>query len=180
MVHDIGGGEYTAALLIGLKKAFDTVDHKIFLAKLDFYGLEGKELNWFKSYLENRRQYCKVNGKVSKTEVVNCGVPQGSCLGPLLFLVYINDLPNCLEKSNVSMYADDTCLYHSFDSFDAMNQAINADVIALKDWLEGNKLSLKVAKTEAMTIGSNKKLRKIDTPDASKLQFRIGLCQSCK
>ena len=75
----------------------------ILLAKLNFYGPEGKELNWFKSYLENRRQYCKVNGKVSKIEVVNCGVPQGSCLGPLLFLVYINDLPNCLEKSNVSM-----------------------------------------------------------------------------
>ena len=102
---------------------------------------EGKELNWFKSYLQNRRQYCKVNGKVSKTEIVNCGVPQGTCLGPLLFLVYINDLPNCLEKSNVSMYADDTCLYYSFDSVDAMNQAINADLIALKDWLEGNKLS---------------------------------------
>ena len=144
------------------------------LAKLNFYGLEGKELNWFKSYLENRRQYCKVNGKVSKTEVVNCGVPQGSCLGPLLFLVYINDLPNCLEKSNVSMYADDTCLYYSSDSADAMNHAINADLTALKGWLEGNKLSLNVAKTEAMVIGSNKKLRKIDTPDAPKPQFKIG------
>ena len=88
--------------------------------------------------------------------------------------MYINDLPDCLEKSNVSMYADDTCLYYSFDSVDAMNQAINADLIALKGWLEGNKLSLNVAKTEAMIIGSNKKLRKIDTPDAPKPQFRIG------
>ena len=95
---NIDRGEYTAALFIDLKKAFDTVGHEILLAKLNFYGLDGKELNWFKSYLENRRQYCKVNGKVSKTEVVNCGVPQGSCLGPLLFLVYINDLPNCLER----------------------------------------------------------------------------------
>ena len=154
----IDRGEYTAALFIDLKKAFDTVDHEILLAKLNFYGLEGKELNWFKSYLENRRQYCEVNGKVSKTEVVNCGVPQGSYLGPLLFLVYINDLPNCLEKSNVSMYADDTCLYYSFDSVDAMNQAI---------WLEEKKLSLNIAKTEAMIIGSNKKLRKIDALDAS-------------
>ena len=104
---NIDRGKYTAALFIDLKKAFDTVDYEILLAKLNFYGLDGKELNWFKSYLENRRQYRKVNGKVSKTEVVNCGVPQGSCLGSLLFLVYINDLPNCLEKSNVSMYADD-------------------------------------------------------------------------
>ena len=139
------------------------------LAKLNFYGLDGKELNWFKSYLENRRQCCKVNGKVSKTEVVNCGVPQGSCLGPFPFLVYINDLPNCLEKSNVSMYADGTCLCYSFDSIDAINQAINIDLIALKGWLEGNKLSLNVAKTEAMIIGSNKKLHKKGTPDAPKL-----------
>ena len=132
---NIDRSEYTAALFIDLKKAFDTVDHEILLAKLNLYGLDGKELNWFKSYLENRRRYCKVNGKVSKTEVVNCGVPQGSCLGPLIFLVYINDLPNCLGKSNVSMYADDTCLYYSFDSVYAINQAINADLIALKGWL---------------------------------------------
>ena len=72
------------------------------------------------------------------------------------------------------MYADDTSLYRSFNSVDAMNQAKNADLIALKDWLEGNKLSLNVAKTEAMIIGSNKKLRRIDTPDAPKPQFRIG------
>ena len=70
------------------------------------------------------------------------------------------------------MYADNTCLYYHFDSVDAMNQAINADLIALKGWLEGNKLS--VAKTEAMIIGSNEKLRKIDTPDAPKPQFRTG------
>ena len=127
-----------------------------------------------KSYLENRRQYCKTNGKVSKTEVINCGVPQGSCLGPLLFSVYINDLPNCLEKSNVSRYANDTCLYYSVDSVDAMNQAINADLIALKGWLDGNKWSLNVTQTEAMIIGSNKKLRNIDTPDAPKPQFRTG------
>ena len=73
---------------------------------------------------------------------------------------------NRLEKLNVSMYADDICLYYSFDSVDAINQAINADLIALKGWLEGNKLSLNVAKTEAMIIGSNKKLHKMDTPDA--------------
>ena len=88
--------------------------------------------------------------------------------------MYINNLPNCLEKSNVPMYADDTCFYYSFEFVDAMNQAINADLIALKGWLESNKLSLNVAKTEAMIMGSNKKLCKINTPDAPKPQFRIG------
>ena len=133
-------GEYTAAIFIDLTKAFDTVDHKLLSEKLNLYGLEGKELNWYKSYLENMRQCCKVNEKDSKTKVENWGVPQGSCLGPLLFLAYINDLPKCLEKSNVLMYTDDICLYYSFDSVDAMNKAINADLKALKDWLEGKKL----------------------------------------
>ena len=82
--------------------------------------------------------------------------------------------PKMSRKSNVSMYANETCLYYSFDSVNVMNQAINADLTALKGWLEGNKLSLNVAKTEAMIIGSNKKLRKIDSPDAPKRQFRIG------
>ena len=141
------------------------------MENLNFRSLEGKELNWCKFYLENRREYRKVNGKVFKTEVVDYGVPQRLCLGPLLLLVYINHLPNCLEKSNVSMYADDTYLYYSFDSVDAMNQSINADLIALKVWLEGNKLSLNAAKIEAMIIGSNKRLRKVYTPDAPKPQF---------
>ena len=101
-------------------------------AKIDFYGLGGKDLNWFKSNLENSLRYCKLNGKISKKEVVICGVPQGSCLGPFLFLMYINDIPNCLEKSNVSMYADETRLYHSVDSVNAMTHAINADSTAFK------------------------------------------------
>ena len=125
-----------------------------FVGKTKFLWPRGKELNWFKSYLENRFQYCKINGKVSKTEAVTCGAPQGSCLGPLFFLVFTNNLPNCFEKSDVSMYAADTCSYYSFDSVDAMKQAIDADLTALKAWLESNKLSLNVAKTETMIIGT--------------------------
>ena len=144
---NIDKGKYTAVVYIDLKKAFDTVDHDILLRKLNFCGLKGKELSWFRSYLTDRRQCCKVNGQISATDSITCGVPQGSCLGPLLFLVYINDLPSCLKNSLVSMYADDTSIYYASESVSEINQAVNADLEALKGWLEGNKLSLNVAKT---------------------------------
>ena len=164
---NIDKGKYTAVVYIDLKKAFDTVDHDILLRKLNFCGLKGKELSWFRSYLTDRRQCCKVNGQISATDSITCGVPQGSCLGPLLFLVYINDLPSCLKNSLVSMYADDTSIYYASESVSEINQAVNADLEALKGWLERNKLSLNVAKTDAMIIGSNGKLRKIDSVDST-------------
>ena len=93
----------------------------------------------------------------------------GSCLGPLLFVIYINDLPGCLKNSLVSTHADDTSIYYASESVSEINQAINADLEALKGWLEGNKLSLNVAKTEAMIIGSNGTLRKIDSVESTYL-----------
>ena len=104
-------GRYTANIFIDLKKAFDTVDHDILLAKLRKYGVENLELAWFTSYLTNRKQFCKVNGICSKTKDIHCGVPQGSYLAPLLFFIYINDLPFALKKGKVTMYAGDTSIY---------------------------------------------------------------------
>ena len=128
------------------KKAFDTVDHEILCKKLAHYGVLGRELSWFKSYLANRRQYCRVNGVDSNMENIKVGVPHGSCLGPLLFLVYINDLPCIIKNSKVSMYADDTSLYHLSKDISQLNGAINEDLGKLDRWLKGNKLSLKVTK----------------------------------
>ena len=95
-------------VFMDLTKAFDTVDHKILIDKLFKYGIKGKEREWFKSYLSGRKQFCSVNGHRSKTEEVLCVIPQGSCLGPLLFIVYLNDFEGWLDLSKANMYADNT------------------------------------------------------------------------
>ncbi len=154
-------GKYTGMVFIDLKKAFDTVDHEILLAKLKKYGIDGADHSWFKSYLQNRLQFCKVNGTSSSLQSVDCGVPQGSCLGPLLFLMYINDLPMSLRKCNVTMYADDTSISHSTKDINDLNFALNSDLDRLKGWLQGNKLSLNVIKTQAMVVGSRPNLKNI-------------------
>ena len=138
---NIDKGEHTGLIFIDLKKAFDTVDHNIHSQKLAKYGVNGLEHDWFASYLNNRKQFCKVNGVSSSISDINCGVPQGSCLGPLLFLIYIDDLPFLLEKVHVSMYADDTTISHSSMSLADLLHDLNCDLSNLQDWLHGNKLS---------------------------------------
>ena len=105
---DIDRGNVNAVVFLDLKKAFDTVDHDVLLGKLSLYGIQESAYDWFKSYLNNRTQKCVVNGSLSKVCSLGCGVPQGTILGPLLFLIYINDLPNCLSFCQPRMYADDT------------------------------------------------------------------------
>ena len=167
-------GQYTAMVFIDLKKAFDTVDHEILLKKLTKYGIIGLENNWFASYLDNRMQFCRVNGVSSMLENINCGVPQGSCLGPLLFLIYINDLPFCLQNSNVTMYADDTTISYSSNNIDELNNYLNRDLNCLEHWLQGNKLSLNVIKTQAMVVGSRPNLKKIAEGKVQSPSFVIG------
>jgi len=107
-VFDQDRGNVNAVVFLDFKKAFDTVDHDVLLAKVSLYGIEESAYDWFKSYLENGIHKCVVNGSLSKVCSLGCGVPQGTILGPLLFLIYINDLPNCLSFCQPGMYADDT------------------------------------------------------------------------
>ena len=167
-------GKYTALVFIDLKKAFDTVDHDILLKKMQKYGVSGIGLTWFKSYLQDRRQLCKVNGVSSRIEEIHCGVPQGSCLGPLLFIVYTNDLPFCLEGCQVTMYADDTSISFAAKSVNDLNMTLNRELDSLRKWLQGNKLSLNVLKTQAMVIGSRPNLKKISTKLVEPPSFSIG------
>ncbi len=104
---DMDKGSLCGVVFLDLKKAFDCVDHNILIRKMNYYGIRSRELAWFQSYLNNRTQICKMDQTTSNERTLKCGIPQGSNLGPLLFLLYINDLPNCLSSST-SMFADDT------------------------------------------------------------------------
>ena len=117
------------------------------------YGIDGLEPQWFSSYLDNRKQFCKVNGVSSDLAEINIGVPQGSCLGPLLFLIYINDLPFALKRAKATMYGDDTAISFASDNTEEIGAVLNAELACLEKWLQGNKLSLYVVKTQAMIIG---------------------------
>ena len=156
--QNIDNNKLTGLAFIDLKKAFDTVDTKLLLEKLAHYGIRNVEQRWFASYLTSRRQFCRVNDKSSSIEYISCGVPQGSCLGPLLFLLFINDMPYSLTKVKVNVYADDTSLTYSDVKLDNVTQVINSELEELKEWLQGNKLSLNIDKTTSMIIGTKRKL----------------------
>ena len=171
---NIDKGKYTGLIFIDLKKAFDTVDHEILLKKLKMFGVTGLEHDLFISYLDNRKQFCRVDGTSSDVKGINCGAPQGSCVGPLLFLIYINDLPFALQKSHVSTHADDTTISLSSKSIADLQNDLNLDLLKLQDWLHANKLSLNVVKTQSLIIGSGPNIRKIDSQSDAQPSFSIG------
>ena len=130
-----------------MQKAFDTVDHQILLAKLKHYGIRGVSNDWFKSYLSNRNQYVSKNGYEFGLAALNCGVPQGYVLGPLLVLVYINDLNQAIKLCKVHHFADYTNLLCLSNSIKKLNKLlVHADLKDLVNWLNANKVSLNVKK----------------------------------
>lgn len=155
---NIDRGMINGVILIDLKKAFDTVDHELVLKKLRCFGVLPESLEWFKSYLSSRTQQCYVNGVISEQKPITCGVPQGSILGPLLFLIYINDLTTCTEYGTTRMYADDTNLTYSACSVDELQRQMGKDLEKLSTWLAVNKLTLNILKTEYMLIGSRQRI----------------------
>ena len=120
-------GNIGCGVFIDLQNAFDTVDHQILLPKLNHYGIHGVSNDWFKSYLSNRNHYVSINGYESGLAAITCGVPQGSVLGPLLFLLYINDLNQAIKFCKVHHFADDTDLLCLSNSIKKLNKLVNAD-----------------------------------------------------
>ena len=136
-----------AVYFIDLKKAFDTVNHSILLKKLDHYGVRGVPLQWFDSYLSDRKQYVSVNGSTSDELTITHGVPQGSVLGPLLFLLFINDLPSVSKVLMFYLFADDTNIYFESDDLVHMQKLVNRELRKVRKWLEANRLALNIDKT---------------------------------
>ena len=156
-------GNFSCGVFIDLQKAFDTVDHDILLYKLNHYGIRGTANNWFRSYLKNRRQSVIINGKSSATVCfIKHGVPQGSVLGPLLFLLYINDLCNAIFFSEVFHFADDTSLVYSAPTLKKIRKKINIDLKMLQHWLNANKIALNVSKTEVVLFRQRRKVVNYD------------------
>ena len=155
-------GKLTGAMFIDLSKAFDTVSHSSILDKLPKYGIVGLEKLWFTDYLFGRSMKVNYKGASSDTKSISCGVPQGSILGPLLFLLHFNELPSLLKKCKMIMYADDTVLYYHHQDTKEIEKAISNDISIVSTWLQDNELilNLKKGKTEFMVFGTRNRLNR--------------------
>ena len=140
-----------------MSKAFDMVNHSILLSKLEFYGVRGLPLQWFSSYLTNRKQYVSYNGYDSLHLDILCGVPQGSIVGPLLFLIFINDLHNVSEKLFFILFADDSNLLLSGTDVNDLCKQMNHELTNVVNWFKLNKLCLNVKKTNFMIFSAKNK-----------------------
>ena len=152
--QSLDDGLKTAAVYIDLRKAFDTVNHQILLNKLSRYGIRGVMFDWFKSYLSDRMQFIENKDEGS---LLRCGVPQGSKLGPLLFLIYVNDMPLVLKQTSSTLFADDTTIYGTASNYDELVRKINSDLARLSEWFKANKLTLNVEKSYGCIFGMNQK-----------------------
>lgn len=141
---------HSVGIFLDLSKAFDTINHSILLHKLNTYGIRGLANDWIRSYLSGRNQRVLFNGSLSKQNNISCGVPQGSILGPLLFLLYINDLPLCSKIAKFILFADDTNILFSHHDPKELELIINSELKYISNWFKENKLSLNVKKTNYM------------------------------
>lgn len=159
ILSNMDHGEVTGAVFLDLKKAFDTVDHGVLLSKLSSLGIMGKELNWFSNYLSNRQQCTVIANVHSDYKQISVGVPQGSILGPLLFISFINDLPNVICKSKIVLYADDTAIMYNSKSLTEVNTVLNEELVNVANWMSTSKLTVNASKTKVMVFGSQRKIK---------------------
>ena len=155
--------ESTVGLFIDLSKAFDTVDHQILLNKLYHYAWYSRfAFNWFSSYLSDRQQYVQYNGVNSSRRCIKFGIPQGSILGPLLFLVYINDMCNVSKILDLILFADDTNVSFSHKNVDVIQKTLNDELPKLSDWCNANKLPVNLKKSKFMIFRPRQKRQTLD------------------
>ena len=169
------------SVFIDFRKAFDTINHKILLDKLSVYGIRGLPLQLLTSYLTGRTQCVRIGSTKSTNKIVTCGIPQGSCLGPLLFLFYVNDLPNVSEHLSSVLFADDTTVFKSGDNLSQLTRHVNEDLVKIKSWCDANRLSLNIPKTSTTLFtfsnfeAQNVLIDNIPLATVSKSNF-LGIC----
>ena len=156
----LDNGYTVISFFLDFSKAFDSVNHNILLDKLKFYGIRGVPHNWFKSYLSNRSQFVATNNVFSSVENIQYGVPQGSNLGPLLFLLFINDFPNCSNFFKFNLFADDSTLTCSFKNFDpvSIQSVLEHELSKINDWLLSNRIKVNAQKSHFLIFSYRKKL----------------------
>ena len=156
LLDSLSKKEISLLLLIDFSKAFDMVEHTILIKKLEHYGIRGIALEWLKSYLGNREQFVTINGKNSTKKSLKFGVPQGSILGPLLFIIYINDIPLISKLAKFIMYADDANIIISGKNIDEINEKLINLSTGLLNWVDTNGLALNLKKTKYMIFSRQK------------------------
>ena len=154
VINELDKGNFCIGLFMDLSKAFDTIDHHILLDKLCYYGVRGVALNWFRSYLIGRKQFVMVDGVSSDFKELRCGVPQGSVLGPLLFLIYVNDIISSSKLFRFSLFADDTVTVLSHKNVHTLISLVNPEISKIVSWFQNNKLHLNYEKTKFILFRS--------------------------
>lgn len=145
--HAIDNRDISCGIFLDFSKAFDTVNHQILIQKLEYYGIRGMTKEWFISYLDNRYQFVSLGDVTSDIQSITCGVPQGSVLGPLLFILYINDFSYCSDLLDFHLFADDTNLFYKHKNLTALETTLNSELVKVHNWLCANKLLLNIDKS---------------------------------
>ena len=160
----MNNSQVTLAVFIDLKKAFDTINHNVLLRKLSYLGLSDNAVSWLRNYLCDRTQCTSANNLTSDPLHITCGVPQGSILGPLLFLCYINDISSSIINSKFNLYADDTMMYISGEDINAMKPLLQEDLDTHSNWCNENCLTINTRKTKIMTFATPQKFKNLHIP----------------
>ena len=178
LCENIDDGYLCGVCFLDIEKCFDSINHKILLQKLKYYGLDTMSLEWFQNYLYDRSQCVRVNNISSEKNPCYVGVPQGSILGPLLFLLYVNDLPQYVQNHNCNIFAGDTIIHSVGSNAEDISSKLQGTLDTIMPWYMSNRLSINVNKSAVMLIGKPSQIQ--DDVDIKINDIRIEQVQSMK